>query len=148
MKILKILSTLLAAVVIVLAIAYLVMGYTLPDETVGRTEFDVAAPPEKVWQALTDHQKYPEWAPNVARVEAVSDKQWKEYLKDSPDPIDFSVVSEKPARSDGDQLHDGGIFRRPLEGRDQGHTHRRARHRRRPDAGQKLGHKNNDVSFF
>jgi uncharacterized protein YndB with AHSA1/START domain len=97
MKVLKILATTAAVIVIVLAIGYLIMGYTLPDETVVRTEFDVAAPPEKVWQALTEHQKYPEWAPNVARVEIVSDKQWKEYLKDSPDPINFSVVSEKPA---------------------------------------------------
>jgi uncharacterized protein YndB with AHSA1/START domain len=97
MKILKILATLIAVVVIVLAIGYLIMGYTLPDETVVRTEFDVAAPPEKVWLALTDHQKYPEWAPNVARVEVESDRKWKEYLKDSPDPISFSVVSEKPS---------------------------------------------------
>ena len=96
MKIFKILATLIAAVVIVLAICYLIMGYALPDETVVRTEFDVAAPPEKVWQALTDHQKYPEWAPNIAKVEIVNDKQWKEFLPDSPDPINFSVVSEKP----------------------------------------------------
>jgi uncharacterized protein YndB with AHSA1/START domain len=96
MKILKILAALVALIIFALAIGYLIMGYTLPDETVVRSEFDVAAPPEKVWQALSDHEKYPEWAPNIVKVEIVNDKQWREWPKDSDMPLAFTIISAKP----------------------------------------------------
>lgn len=99
MKIIKTLATLIAVVVIVLAIGYLIMGYTLPDETTVKSEFDVAAPPEKVWQALTDREKYPEWAPNIVKVEIINDKQWREWPKDSESPLTFNTISEQPPGS-------------------------------------------------
>jgi uncharacterized protein YndB with AHSA1/START domain len=96
MKILKILATLIALVVTALALGFLILGLTLPEESQVKTEFDVAAPPEKVWQALNDRGKYPEWAPNIARVEIVNEKEWREWTKDNPDPLTFSVTSEQP----------------------------------------------------
>jgi uncharacterized protein YndB with AHSA1/START domain len=96
MKILKILTTSIALVITVLALGYLILGFTLPDETVVKTEFDVAAPPEKIWQALTDREKYIEWAPNIVKVEVVTDKEWREWPQDSKEPLIFNVLSEQP----------------------------------------------------
>lgn len=95
MKIIKTLATVAALIVTVFAIGYLIMGYTLPDETVVKSEFDVAAAPEKVWQVLNDHEKYPEWAPNIAKVEVINDKQWREWPGDSDLPLAFTVVNEQ-----------------------------------------------------
>lgn len=33
------------------------------------TSIDIAAPPEKVWAALTDYERYPEWNPFMRRIE-------------------------------------------------------------------------------
>jgi len=49
-----------------------------------------------VWQALTDREKYPEWAPNVIRVEVVSDTEWREWIHDSEDPLVFTVIDQQP----------------------------------------------------
>jgi uncharacterized protein YndB with AHSA1/START domain len=95
MKILKILATLIALLVIVLALSYLILGFTLPDETVVKTEFDVAAPPEKVWQALTDQEKYPEWAPNVVKVDVVSENEWREWIENSKEPLLFTAIDKQ-----------------------------------------------------
>ncbi len=37
-----------------------------------RTEIEIAAPPEKVWEALTEFEKWNEWNPIVAQAKGIS----------------------------------------------------------------------------
>lgn len=99
MKILKIFLGIGAILLISLVIVFIVAGIIIPTERSFTNEVEINAPSERVWQVITDTQKYTEWQDQLAKVEHIDDKNWVEYLKNSPEPLRFSVASdERPSR--------------------------------------------------
>jgi uncharacterized protein YndB with AHSA1/START domain len=59
----------------------------------------VAAPPEDVWQVVSDPHHFPRWWPGVQRVEEVSDDTWTKVLRTEKGKAvraDFSRVAAEP----------------------------------------------------
>lgn len=82
-----------------IALAFGVAAVMLPNESSFRQETVINAPPEKVWEVIMDHAKLAEWGPNIEKVEVIDENNWREYPKDSPEPINFRVVkAEKTNR--------------------------------------------------
>jgi uncharacterized protein YndB with AHSA1/START domain len=67
---------------IALLIAVLVVvGYLLPVDHVASAEARFARPPGEVFATIADVKRYPEWRPDVSRVELLADAprtRWKE----------------------------------------------------------------------
>jgi hypothetical protein len=55
-----------AGILIVVAAIY-AFGFTRTAEI--RTAIDIEAPPERVWQVLTDFRAYPDWNPFIQKIE-------------------------------------------------------------------------------
>jgi uncharacterized protein YndB with AHSA1/START domain len=54
----------------------------------------IAAPPERVWSAITDVAAFPTWRPDVARVEQLSADSWREHGKHGA--ITYQVTASHP----------------------------------------------------
>lgn len=99
MRVLKIFLGIGAALLALLAIAFVAAGMMIPAEKSFTNEVEINAPAERVWQVVTDTQKYTEWQDQLTKVERIDDKNWVEYPKNSPEPLRFSVAKdERPSR--------------------------------------------------
>jgi uncharacterized protein YndB with AHSA1/START domain len=61
----------------------------------------VAAPPEEVWEVVSDPHHLPRWWPGVQRVEEVSDEAWTKVLRTEKGKAvraDFTRVEAEPPR--------------------------------------------------
>ena len=94
MRILKKLLIAAAVLVLVVALAIVMMGLFVPPERSFTNEIDINAPPDKVWQVLTDKKRYTEWEAQLDRVEITDDRHWVEYPKDVPEPLSFRVEND------------------------------------------------------
>ena len=90
MSILK--KLLIAAVVVVLLLAgsVVVAGFFIPAGRSFTNEVNIDAPAEKVWQAITDRERYTEWQTQLERVEIIDDTNWIEYPKSRPGAFEIS----------------------------------------------------------
>lgn len=64
-----------------LVLTLLIVGYLLPVAHVASVETDVERSPEDVLAAIVDVARYPEWRPDVSRVEVLTETpalKWKE----------------------------------------------------------------------
>ena len=66
----------------------------LPVSHTAERSADIAAPPERIWEALTDVSAFPSWRPDVARVEPLPDQTWREHGKHGA--ITYHVVAAEP----------------------------------------------------
>lgn len=66
----------------------------LPVAHVAERSVEIAAPPERVWAALTDVSAFPSWRPDVARVERLPDATWREHGKHGA--ITYRVTAAEP----------------------------------------------------
>jgi uncharacterized protein YndB with AHSA1/START domain len=99
MRVLKILLAAVGVLVALVVIAAVAAGSLIPAERSFPNEIEIKAPAEKVWQVVTDRNRYTEWQPNLTRVEVIDDKSWIEYPKDSPEPLRFTLAKdERPSR--------------------------------------------------
>lgn len=89
MRILKKLLIAAAVLVLVVALAIVIMGLFVPAERSFTNEIDINAPPDKVWQVLTDKKRYTEWQAQLDRVEITDDQHWVEYPKTYPSHCRF-----------------------------------------------------------
>jgi len=67
-----------AAILLVLVLVVVVIGYLLPVAHTATKTFTVKAPPDSVWQRLTDFKNYPAWRKDLSAVVATSDTSWIE----------------------------------------------------------------------
>ena len=111
MTIVKKLLVIAAVGILVVAVAVIVLGFFVPAERSFVNEIDIDAPADHVWQVLTDKQRYPEWQDQLDRVENISDQEWIEYPKNSPEPLRFRLMNDgRPSRMEvsytmGDAMH-------------------------------------------
>ncbi|MFC8451049.1 SRPBCC domain-containing protein [Kitasatospora sp. NPDC057223] len=70
-------------VMAVSAAAVFALGRCLPLEHRARRSVELHRPPEAVWDAITDIDRYPLWRPGLTRVERLPDEGgricWREY---------------------------------------------------------------------
>jgi uncharacterized protein YndB with AHSA1/START domain len=96
--VLRIILLVLGAIVVVI-LAVIAFGYALPVAHVATREAQLAAPPERVFEALTNVQEFPKWRSDVQSVEIVSRVprlQWREHGDNGP--ITFEMLRSEPAR--------------------------------------------------
>lgn len=94
MKVLKKLVIALGVLVLVLIIAVFVAGSLMPAERAFTNEIDINVPAERVWEVITDKQRYTEWQTQLDRVEITDDKNWIEYPRTTPEPLKFHLVDD------------------------------------------------------
>lgn len=94
MKIALIVVGLLVGIVVIIA----VVGAMLPREHVATMSATVAAPPDKVWAAITDVTAYPAWRSDLKSVEIVTQSplSWREVS--SQGPMTLAVETFEPPR--------------------------------------------------
>ncbi len=63
------------------------------SHTVERTA-DIAAPPDRIWAALTDVSAFPSWRPDVRSVDQLPDRTWREHGKHGA--ITYRVTVAEP----------------------------------------------------
>ena len=82
---------------IVLAVAIItIVGFLLPQEHVATRDAVVAAPPDAVFRIVTDVGRYPEWRPDVSRVELLgaAPLRWREHA--GGDVLTYEATVDKP----------------------------------------------------
>lgn len=85
----------LVAVVAVVAI----VGLLLPRDHVASTTTHIKAPPDSVWEAVSDVREYPRWRPDVQSVDVLSADgamRWREQTSDGA--ITFERSEEQRPR--------------------------------------------------
>jgi uncharacterized protein YndB with AHSA1/START domain len=94
--------------VLVLIVAVVVIvGYMLPRDHVASTTATIPAPPDSVWEALTNVGDYPRWRPGVRSVDALSSAgavRWREHTSDGD--ITFERTEEQRPRRLGTRITD------------------------------------------
>ena len=88
------------ATVALAVLVVLVTGWLLPVSHVSTRQQLLAAPPDQVWQALTDRAAFPSWRDDVQRVERLPDRNgqaaWVEEGKNGR--IALAVERSDPPR--------------------------------------------------
>lgn len=95
MKILKKISVVLVAIILLLIFLFVALGIFLPDEEIAKNKIEIEATPEKVWAVVTTPEKYPEWAPNLKKVEIINANSWKEIIEGNDQPVIFTIVKNR-----------------------------------------------------
>ena len=94
MKILKIFFYGGTVIIALCVAATVVAGLLIPAEQSFVNAVEINAPSEKVWEVITDRERYAEWQPQLGKVEISGDGTWVEYPKDSPEPLLFSLAKD------------------------------------------------------
>jgi len=93
--VLGVVGLLVVVVLIVCAI-----GYMLPKSHVASASARFAAPPDSIWNSLTDVTAFPRWRPGLSRVDLLPDENgqrgWQEFGKN--DAVTYRVVESVPPR--------------------------------------------------
>jgi uncharacterized protein YndB with AHSA1/START domain len=99
-----------AAALIGVALLVTATGYALPQSHVASSEARLPAPPDRVFQTITDVGRYPEWRTDVARVDIVTTTPltWREYDARG-DAITYEVVESRPPERHRVRIADPGL---------------------------------------
>ena len=87
-----------AAALIGVALLVTAIGYALPQSHVASAEARFSASPDRVFVAITDVARYPEWRTDIARVDIVTTTPltWREYDARG-DAITYEVIESRAA---------------------------------------------------
>lgn len=99
MKFLKWLFGISALVCLLLVIAFLAAGLLMPAEKSFSNEIEINAPAETVWQVVTDKGRYTEWQSGIIKVNVIDEKNWVEHIKDSQEPLRFTLGADRRPES-------------------------------------------------
>lgn len=99
MKIVKILSVTALLLFAVIFLAVVIAGVLIPAEQSFTNTVEINASADKVWNVLTDKERFPEWQTKLSKVEVTDDQNWVEYPKDAPEPLRFSVAKDERPNS-------------------------------------------------
>lgn len=73
----------LVAVVVVLILGIVLVGYAVPERHTAVAEASFKQPPSAIWAVITDYSRFPEWRKTVSRVEPLPPVNgfpaWKEF---------------------------------------------------------------------
>ncbi len=76
------------------------VGALLPEEHTATSHATISAPPDSVWDAITDVEEFPAWRDDVGRVETLpprdGHRMWREIGKH--DAVMFEEVDAQPPR--------------------------------------------------
>lgn len=91
----------IGGVLVVVVAVVVVVGYLLPQSHTAVMSARYSAPPDSIWDSITDVAAFPKWRPGVARVEVVPDENgqrgWRERA--SGDVVTYRVVEvDQPRR--------------------------------------------------
>jgi uncharacterized membrane protein len=95
MKFLKFFLISFALIVLICIGAFIIAGLVLPGSQSFVNEVEINAPVEKVWEVVTEIERYTEWQKQLDKVEITDEKTWVEYPKNSPEPLKFSLASDQ-----------------------------------------------------
>ena len=87
------------AVLVLIVAVVVIVGYMLPRDHVASTAATIPAPPDSVWEALTEVRDYPRWRPGVRSVDVLSTEgalRWREKTGDGD--ITFERTEEQRPR--------------------------------------------------
>jgi len=86
----------LAALIVLVLIA----GYSLPVQHVAARSVELRAPPQRVWQTITDVESMPQWRSGLKSVDIVGQTsagpKWREVSGDGT--ITFETIESAPQR--------------------------------------------------
>lgn len=66
----------------------------LPVSHTAERSAEISAPPERIWEALTNVSAFPTWRPDVTSVEQLPDQRWREHGKHGV--ITYRVMTAEP----------------------------------------------------
>jgi hypothetical protein len=73
---------------------FFIAGTTLPSTQSFPNEVEINATPDEVWGVINDREKFTEWQDQIERVEIYDEKHWNEYLKNTGEPLKFTLASD------------------------------------------------------
>lgn len=99
-------------VVVAAAVVVLIVGVLRPSGHVAATSAEYAAPPEEVWSAVADWERWSEWQPEIRSVERVDDRNGHTALMTSGSwgDMPLEIVTSESRRLFVTEI-DGGAFR-------------------------------------
>ena len=91
----------LVALLVLIVLVVVAIGAFLPQQHISTCAARFHQPPNAIWQAITDYEKFPAWRKDVLRVEALPEVNgkpaWREFDRDGGS-IPFQVMVMVPPR--------------------------------------------------
>jgi uncharacterized protein YndB with AHSA1/START domain len=92
-------AILVLGVIVILVLAVIAIGYALPVAHVASRDATLPAPPERVFAALQDVDRFPSWRSDVKSVDVLARTPRLRWREDgSNGPITFEVQEHDPPR--------------------------------------------------
>jgi uncharacterized protein YndB with AHSA1/START domain len=92
----------LVALLVLIVLVVVTIGAFLPQQHISTCAARFRQPPNAIWQAITDYEKFPAWRKDVLRVEALPDVNgkpaWREFDRHGGS-IPFQVMVMVPPRA-------------------------------------------------
>ncbi len=84
----------LVILAVILVVAFVSAAIVIPKKKSFSQETEIYASREVVWSVLNDKEKFPEWQPNIKRIDMRGDRIWIEYTQET-EPITFTLLSSE-----------------------------------------------------
>lgn len=99
MRLLKTALLVIGVAFFLLAAAFILAGFLIPEGQSFENDIEINASAEEVWQVITDKESYTSWQTEIDKVEKIDDRNWIEYPKNVPEPMRFSLAKDERPKS-------------------------------------------------